>query len=240
VTFATVIGFLPAGLYTADYQFLADGARRVTLGQAPHIDFSSPVGPLIFWLMAAARHLPQLGPDAFATNTLMWVIVAPMAAVVALRLPSLAQALAFLAIAALVVLSPFNLEPMNDACEVNYNGLYNRYGAALLFITFVAGLTPPGRPARDGALWAGLLAAMLLTKITYGLAGAAFLGLIFQTVDPAMAGPQPPRDIKRNSSIPQRVDDLVVAIPIDPARHLADDHLLVIFIVYAEHSATKS
>lgn len=176
LAFSHAVGFLPAGLYTTDYLFLAEGARRIALGQMPHADFSAPIGPLTFWLIALARRLPFLGPDVFALNVLMWAIVAAPAGVVALRLRSSWAALGFLAIAALTVLSPFNLEEMTGACEVNYNGIYNRHGAALLFVTFVAGFTRPRSAARDGLLFAWLLAAMLLTKVTYGVAGAAFLG----------------------------------------------------------------
>jgi hypothetical protein len=177
IAFSRAIGFLPVGLYTTDYVFLAEGARRIALGQIPHVDYSAPVGPLTFVLLALARRLPVLGPDIFALHVLMWAVVALLAAVVALRLRSAAMALGFLAIAALATLSPFNVEEMTGACDVNYNGIYNRHGAALLFVTFVAGFTPPRSPLRDGALYAWLLAAMLLTKVTYGVAGAAFLAL---------------------------------------------------------------
>ena len=175
VAFSRAIGFLPAGLYTTDYIFLAEGARRIALGQIPHVDYSAPVGPLMFALTALARRLPVLGPDFFALHTLMWIVVAVPAIAVALRLRSHVAALACLAVAALATLSPVNVEEMIGACDVNYNGIYNRHGAALLFVTFVAGFAPPRSPARDGFLFAWLLAAMLLTKVTYGVAGAAFL-----------------------------------------------------------------
>jgi hypothetical protein len=181
--FSHAVRFLPAGLYTTDYIFLSEGAQRIALGQTPHVDYSAPVGPLVFWLTALARRLPVLGPDVFALNVLMWAVVAIPAGIVAVRLRSPWMALAFIAIAALVVLSPFNLEDIR-ACEVNYNGIYNRYGAALLFVTFVAGFTPPRSPLRDGVLFAWLLAAMLLAKVTYGIAGVAFLALtsMFSTI----------------------------------------------------------
>jgi hypothetical protein len=177
IAFSRAIGFLPAGLYTTDYIFLAEGARRIALGQIPHVDYSAPVGPLMFALTALARRLPSLGPDFFALHALMWAVVAVPAIAVALRLRSHAAALACLAVAALGTLSPFNLEEMIGACDVNYNGIYNRHGAALLFITFVAGFAPPRSPRRDGLLFAWLLAAMLLTKITYAVAGVAFLAV---------------------------------------------------------------
>jgi hypothetical protein len=177
LAFSRVIGFVPAGLYTTDYIFLAEGAQRIALGQVPHVDYSAPVGPLVFWLLAVARRLPVLGPDAFALNLLMWIVVAVPAGLVAARLRSSGMALAFLAIAALVTLAPFNLEETAGVCEVNYNGIYNRHGAALLLVIVVAGLARPRAPLRDGLLFAWLLAAMLLTKVTYGVAGAAFLAL---------------------------------------------------------------
>lgn len=173
--FSHAVGFIPAGLYATDYVFLAEGARRIALGQVPHVDYSAPVGPLMFALTALARKLPFLGPDVLVLHVLMWVVVAVPAAAVALRLRSPAMALGFLAIAALTTLSPFNIEETAGACDLNYNGIYNRHGAALLFVTFVAGFAPARSPVRDGLLFAFLLAAMLLTKVTYGVAGAAFL-----------------------------------------------------------------
>ena len=177
IAFSRAIGFLPAGLYTTDYIFLAEGARRIALGQIPHVDYSAPVGPLMFALTALARRLPFLGPDFFALHALMWIVVAVPAIAVALRLRSHLAALACLGVAALTALSPFNVEEMIGACDVNYNGIYNRHGAALLFVTFAAGFAPPRSPARDGFLFAWLLAAMLLTKVTYGVAGGAFLAV---------------------------------------------------------------
>ena len=177
LAFSHAVGILPVGLYTTDYVFLAEGAGRIALGQMPHVDFSAPVGPLVFALFALARRLPVLGPDLFAVNLLMWAIVAVPAAIVAARLRAALPALAFLGIAALVTLAPFNLEEMTGICEVNHNGIYNRHGAALLFVTFVAGLTRPRAPALDGALFAFLVAAMLLTKVTYGVAGVAFIAV---------------------------------------------------------------
>jgi hypothetical protein len=177
LAFSHAVGIVPVGLYTTDYVFLAEGAVRIALGQLPHVDFSAPVGPLVFALFALARRLPVLGPDLFAVNLLMWALVAVPAAIVAARLRAVLPALAFMGIAALVTLSPFNLEEMTGICEVNHNGIYNRHGAALLFITFVAGLTRPRAPVLDGALFAFLVAAMLLTKVTYGVAGAAFIAV---------------------------------------------------------------
>jgi hypothetical protein len=177
LAFAHTVGVTPSGLYTTDYQFLAEGARRILLGQTPHVDFSAPVGPLTFWLLALASRTRFLGSDVFALNILMWAIAAIPAALVAMRLPSRWQALLFVGTVALAVLSPFNLEQMNDVCDINYNGIYNRHGAALLFITFVAGFTRPRGAVADGVLFAWLLGAMFLLKVTYGFAGIGFLGL---------------------------------------------------------------
>src|SRR5690349_14190759 len=85
------VGAVPVGLYTSDYEFLAEGARRIALGQTPHLDFFSPIGPAALWLIALARTAPWLGPDAFAMNALAWALFAPPIAAVALRLRSPAE-----------------------------------------------------------------------------------------------------------------------------------------------------
>jgi hypothetical protein len=177
VWWAHIVGAVPVGLYTSDYEFLAEGARRIALGQRPHLDFFSPIGPLTLWLIALARQTPWLGPDAFAMNALAWAFFAAPIAAVALRVRSTAQTALFVGVAALVTLSPFTLEVVTDACGVNYNGIYNRYGAALLFAAMVAGFCPSGSSWSQACVLAWLLGAMLLVKITYALAGFAFLGL---------------------------------------------------------------
>jgi hypothetical protein len=170
-------GFVPLGLYGTDYVFLADGAGRIALGQVPHVDFSLPVGALTFWLTALARRLPWLGPDMFVANALAWLmLVVPMAVVGARLSPT--RAVLLVAVAALTALSPFTLELASDLCAVNHNGVYNRFGAAFLVVTFAAGLAAPGRSRFiDAALCAWLLGAMLLLKVNYAVAGAAFLAL---------------------------------------------------------------
>jgi hypothetical protein len=172
-----LVGFVPLGLYGTDYAFLSDGARRIALGQVPHVDFSLPVGALTFWLTAVARRLPWLGPDLFIANALAWLMLVVPLAIVGARLTRTGAVL-LVALTALPTLSPFDLELASELCAVNHNGVYNRFGAAFLVVTFAAGLAPPARSRwTDAALYAWLLGAMILLKINYALAGAAFLAL---------------------------------------------------------------
>ncbi|HZB37836.1 MAG TPA: hypothetical protein VE443_07530 [Beijerinckiaceae bacterium] len=175
IVFAWALGALPVGLYSADYQFLSEGAARVALGQVPHADFPSPLGPLSFWLLWLARKLPGLGPDAFAVNTLAWVLVALPVTAVAARLRTLPQAALLVGLAALLTVAPFTLEAIADACDVNYNGAYNRSGAALLLTTFVAGMVPPRSSRAEAPILAWILAVLFLLKVTFFLAALAFL-----------------------------------------------------------------
>lgn len=172
-----LVGFVPLGLYGTDYVFLAEGAHRIALGQVPHVDFSLPVGRLTMWLTAVARRLSWLGPDLFVANALAWLMLLVPIAVVGARLSS-ARAVLLVAVAALAALSPFDLELASDLCAVNHNGVYNRFGAAFLVVTFAAGLAPRARSRWiDAALYAWLIGAMILLKINYAIAGIAFLGV---------------------------------------------------------------
>lgn len=171
-----LVGFVPLGLYGTDYVFLAEGASRVALGQVPHVDFSLSVGPLTMWLAALARKLRSLGPDLFVANALAWLMLVVPIAVVGARL-SQPRAVLLVIVAALATVSPFDLELASELCAVNHNGIYNRFGAAFLMVTFAAGLAPPARSRwADAAVFAWLLGAMILLKINYAVAGAAFLG----------------------------------------------------------------
>jgi hypothetical protein len=179
-----LVGFVPLGLYGTDYAFLSDGARRIVLGHVPHVDFSLPVGALTFWLTAVARRLSWLGPDLFVANALAWLMLVVPVAIVGARL-SPARAVLLVALTGLAALSPFDLELASELCAVNHNGVYNRFGAAFLVVTFAAGLAPPARSRwTDAALYAWLLGAMILLKINYALAGAAFLALASQFSGP--------------------------------------------------------
>jgi hypothetical protein len=173
--FARALGGTPVGLYSADYQFLAEGAARVALGQVPHVDFPSPLGPLSFWLLWLARKLPFLGPDAFAMNTLAWGLVAVPVTAVAARLPTLSGAALLVGLAAVLTLAPFTLDAIADACDVNYNGFYNRTGAALLLTTFVAAMVPSQSSRAEALILGWILLVLFLLKVTFFLAAFAYL-----------------------------------------------------------------
>src|SRR5690349_16484457 len=90
------------------------------------------------WLQAFARNHPWIGPDFLALNALVWVFVALPAATLCLTASSVWRAGLLLCLAAIVVILPINVETVRDACEINYNGVYNCYGTALFLLTFGA------------------------------------------------------------------------------------------------------
>jgi hypothetical protein len=76
---------------------------------------------------------------------------------------------------AVVTLAPFTVEAIGDACDVNYNGSYNRFGAALLLTVFVAALIPARFRLAEALTLAWMLSILLLFKVTFALAALAFV-----------------------------------------------------------------
>lgn len=168
-----------------DLWFMLDAFQRVSEGQRPHLDFSTPVGPAFYAPMA-------LFPDPTARSVLeLEVLVASL--LLAIALPTLRTRLLgplLLVAVLLVVLSALTPRKLGRAPEIySHLALYNQWGFAALILIAVVALVPPRMPSpREQALTSmvvgAALAFLLLLKVTYfaGAAGLLGLGVVLRSV----------------------------------------------------------
>lgn len=169
-----------------DLWFALDGVRRMAEGQRPHVDFHTPVGAAYYWPFAALAAAARSSARAILEAEVLVASVILLAALVNLRArlsgPLLLVATCFLVASAL---TPRKLGRAFDV--FGHLALYNQWGFAVLALSALIVLIPPGpaRQVRRDDLVAGgavglALTYLLLLKLTYfaGLAGVlAFAGL---------------------------------------------------------------
>jgi hypothetical protein len=133
VALAMLLTTIPYGRSIWDYLFLLDGAYRISLGQVPHVDFSSPVGSLSLYLTFAAERLFPNGNPFVGLHALVWLLTLPAVAVLAPRFRSdLGFAAAFVLLAAMILI-PVTLDSTHLS-EISYFASYNRFASGLLFL----------------------------------------------------------------------------------------------------------
>lgn len=174
-----------SAVFVNDSFVFFDGIHRLANGQIPHVDFSTPVGALSYWL-------PYLGfsitggysGSVEVASILLAGIVVPFAAVLLWQRAATAMALLVLTTVACVLIVP--LVPGWPPQEPSHAMHYNRWGWGIILTLFLLGL-PPTENARSG-LGRGLIAAFLLAslffiKITYFAVASVYLLLLLTYVD---------------------------------------------------------
>lgn len=152
-----------------------DGAWRMANGQWPHIDFTTPVGILYYLELAAAEAITGPDPRLALWANALFLIPLTLGTLWATqnRLSAPMRVLVVLAIA-LLAIAPRVLD--DGAARIAHLAFYNRQGAALTCIAWLALFVSPHHTTRyrefmDGLLIAICAAAAAFLKIT-------FLGLI--------------------------------------------------------------
>ena len=162
-----------------------DGIHRIARGQVPHVDFSTPVGALGYWLPYLGREVIGTYAGAIETASLLLAgVVVPLTSVMLWRRASSATALLILGVVAGVLVVP--LVPGWNPDEISHAMQYNRWGWGLILPLFLLGLPPPeDRPTGivRGLIGGAFLAALFLIKITYFVYGSVFLVLLLACPD---------------------------------------------------------
>jgi hypothetical protein len=182
----TVGGVFPINKFAHDVFIFLDGASRVLQGQVPHRDFSTGLGPVVYWLYALG--LVVSGPDASAIVVLYAVVYlfSFLAAYLVAsrrfnRVLGLGMALFFAGVAACPAHYGLGVR------DTSVSSFYNRLGYAWVGILAV-GLCLPRRPCRqklgfaDPLVLSLCLALLLFMKFTFGIAGLGLAGLALLTV----------------------------------------------------------
>ena len=157
-----------------------DGIHRVDQGQVPSRDFYSPLGPLGYYLPWLGYWLLGRFGGAMEVASILVLLTALPAAVIALanRVPPLASALILVAIWALIVVP---LNPGDGGGVVSQAMFYNRWCWAMLGILFLFAIPATGRGRAaswvEPAAVAWLLLFLFFTKASYFVVGFVFVAL---------------------------------------------------------------
>lgn len=167
---------LPIGPMYWDLFLYFDGAQRILDGQIPSVDFSTPVGPLSYYLtLIAVRIFPEANPFLLVewsfliiTSPIMMIIVNEVART------SLFKAWALLVPFLFYSLAPFNVIYLIPHTGIEAWGIYNRHSIQLLYV-LLSVLIFIQSPAQRIIMISFLSVALFATKITGFFAGGLIL-----------------------------------------------------------------
>jgi hypothetical protein len=170
-----------------DNFILLDGGYRMTLGQVPGVDFTNPIGPLVYGLVSLGMRMQPVPSLAALTygNLIFLAIAAFLAWVVTRRRIRPMYALGFTIFVGLLVVA---VRPLGYAADTtSYAMLYNRFGWVLYTILLILVLMKPRSargPLTDGVILGVLLGLSFYCKVTFFLVGvgAVVVGLILGTL----------------------------------------------------------
>jgi hypothetical protein len=145
-------------MYWDTYLYL-DAAQRIWMGQIPSVDFSTPVGPLPYYLFAGGLKLFANAQPLLLAQWCILPVAAPLLALVLARLSSrnVAQAFALLVPFLVFATFPSNVAAYHPLPTLDGFGIYNRHGVIFLYV-LTSGLVF----LKDGRRMAVLIAAAML------------------------------------------------------------------------------
>lgn len=177
----TVVAVQGAAPITGPWDVMAalDEGWRILRGQAPHVDFHNPIGPLSYELIALGMSIGTPSTSSIPYGSALLLAVALPCAwwLASVRLPW-PMAFVTVLLCGVLLLAP---RPLGFGVrETTYAMIYNREGYVLFMLLAIAALLEPRRtrwssPAAEGFVIGVLLALALYCKITYFVAGALTL-----------------------------------------------------------------
>lgn len=165
----------PIGAMYWDSYIYFDAAQRIKTGQIPNVDFSTPVGPLGYYLLAWGQ---SLFPNAQPLLLVQWsilAIAAPLMACVLAEFQSHNRTIGFLLLVPFLVfaISPANTQSFYPYPGLDGFGIYNRHTSLLLYV-LTCGLMFMRNSTKLALFCAGTILALLLMKVTGFLTGGLF------------------------------------------------------------------
>ncbi len=163
---------------------LLNGGYRIYEGQSPSTDFSNPIGPLVYGLVAIGMHLersPSLEAVTYS-QVIFLAIASPLAWLVSSRRLPAPYAAGFTVFVAFLAV---DVRPLGfGSTQMSYAMLYNRdgwllYSSLLLLVLLPRRARPANSKAQiaDGLLLGVLLGLIFYDKITFFLASLAAVAL---------------------------------------------------------------
>ena len=176
-------GPIPSMRYGPDAFIPLDGAWRVVNGQIPHVDFHTPIGPVIYLLGALSMRLAPSGISLSFSQALAGLIFAVWSLRISTRrLASVPRAM-FCIFAVLLAMAPYELG--ESPLVLSPSTTYNRYSYVLLTFILLETLSAPRGPVdivreeRVGGLSTGVGVALLLfLKVSFFLAAILLIGVM--------------------------------------------------------------
>ncbi|MBA8845574.1 hypothetical protein FHW02_003656 [Ochrobactrum sp. RH1CCR137] len=166
---------VPIGPMYWDSYIYFDAAQRIRTGQVPNVDFSTPVGPLGYYLFAWGQSLFPKAQPLLLVQWSILIVAAPLMFGVLAELHPRNRTTGFLILVPFLVFAVF---PANTQSFYPYPGLdgfgiYNRHTSLLLYL-LMCGLMFMRDSAKLALFCAATMFALLLMKITGFLAGGLF------------------------------------------------------------------
>lgn len=167
---------LPVGPMYWDLFLYYDGAQRIQDGQIPSVDFSTPVGPLSYYMTyLTVRLFPNANPFLLIEWSYL-IITTPLMAVVTFHVARTSWMKAYLLLIPFLFfsLAPFNIINLIPHTGLEAWGIYNRHSIHLLYV-LLSVLIFIASPTLRIIFVSLLLLALFTTKITGFLAGGLIL-----------------------------------------------------------------
>ncbi|MGH1331445.1 MAG: hypothetical protein ACRBBK_11225 [Paracoccaceae bacterium] len=177
------VAAVPGGLYVnrheGDVLHLMEMLARMDLGQAPHLDFATPIGAFAFLPIVFLQKLGLgMGMAIVASQVLVALILAPFIWWAATS--RLKGWVAYLFGASCIILVMALVHGLAKT-GISVSMHYNRWAWGYAYVAILLALLPSlgaRRPGVDGAIIGIMMAAMALTKMTYFVAFAPVVALV--------------------------------------------------------------
>ncbi|WP_273793086.1 hypothetical protein [Brucella anthropi] len=165
----------PIGPMYWDSYIYFDAAQRIGMGQVPGVDFSTPVGPLGYYLFTWGYSLFLQAQPLLLVQWSALAVTAPLMAWLLTNLATHNRKIGFLI---LVPFLAFAIFPANTQSFYPYPGLdgfgiYNRHTSLLLYV-LMCGLVFMQKGVKLALFCAAVMLALFFMKVTGFLAGGLF------------------------------------------------------------------
>ncbi|KAB2677871.1 hypothetical protein F9K85_05425 [Brucella tritici] len=165
----------PIGPMYWDSYIYFDATQRIRMGQIPGVDFSTPVGPLGYYLFGWGHALfPQAQPLLLVQWSIL-AVAAPLMAWVLAEIRPHNRTTGFLILVPFLVFAifPANTQSFYPYPGLDGFGIYNRHTSLLLYV-LMCGLLFMRNGTKLALFCAAVMLTLLLMKVTGFLAGGLF------------------------------------------------------------------
>jgi hypothetical protein len=174
---AVFIGAVPTRIFGHDIFFLLDNGWRVVNGQRPHIDFTSPWGPVSFLIVGIGLISSKYSVNAIGYgNAIFAFIIALWSYRLSRDRMGFIPRLLICIYLALLVVSPYSLGW--GVLNSGHAMFYNRYGYALLGLIMIEAFQRVGTDHQRREEWIGGISSGAVAAIALFLKGNYFVAAV--------------------------------------------------------------